>query len=57
MGDSVRAGGRVVLSGILEEQVPEVVNTYLASGFTVDAVEMIREWATVTLVRGGCDVV
>lgn len=57
MGDSVSPGGRVVLSGILEDQTPEVVDTYSATGFTVATVEMIRGWATVTLVRNGRDVI
>ncbi|MCX7644158.1 MAG: 50S ribosomal protein L11 methyltransferase [Rhodobacteraceae bacterium] len=57
MGDSVAPGGRVVLSGILEEQTPEIVDTYAAAGFTVATAEMIRGWATVTLVRNGRNVV
>jgi ribosomal protein L11 methyltransferase len=57
MSDSVAPGGRVVLSGILGEQAAEVVDAYAASGFIVDAKEMMGDWATLTLVRTGQGVV
>lgn len=51
MADSVAPGGRVVLSGILDEQVADVVDTYINAAFTVSRAEQIREWATLTLAR------
>lgn len=57
MSDSVAPGGRVVLSGILGEQVAEVVDAYTTSGFIVDGTEMMGDWATLTLVRTGQGVV
>lgn len=57
MADSLAPGGAVVLSGILDEQVAEIVDTYVAAGFTVSAREEIREWATLVLARNDCGVV
>lgn len=51
MAESVAPGGRVILSGILEEQTREIVDTYVNAGLIVSGVETIREWATVTLAR------
>mgnify|MGYP005858236731 CR=1 FL=1 len=51
MADSVTGGGGLVLSGILEDQAGEIVDTYGGVGFTVSHLEQIREWTTLTLAR------
>ena len=51
MADSVSAGGRVVLSGLLDEQADEIVDTYVGAAFIVSHREQIREWTTLTLAR------
>lgn len=51
MADSVDRAGRVILSGILNEQASEVVDSYRGVGFTVAARDEIGEWTTLTLAR------
>lgn len=51
MAESVRPGGFAILSGILNAQADEIVDTYRREGFTVDERREIGEWTTLTLVR------
>jgi ribosomal protein L11 methyltransferase len=51
MADSVAPGGRAVLSGLLDEQADEIVDTYVNAAFIVSHIEQIREWTTLTLAR------
>jgi ribosomal protein L11 methyltransferase len=51
MRESIRPGGYAILSGILNDQADEVVNTYSALGFIVDDRSAIGEWTTLSLVR------
>ena len=48
---SVTTGGVLVLSGLLTNQVREVLGAYLARGFTLVRHERIAGWSTLTLVR------
>ena len=49
MAESVNVGGFAILSGILNDQADEIVDTYAARGFTVDDRAEIGEWTTLTL--------
>jgi ribosomal protein L11 methyltransferase len=49
MAESVGPGGFAILSGILNDQTDEIVDTYDVQGFTVDDREEIGEWTTLTL--------
>ncbi len=51
MAKSIRPGGHVILSGILNEQADEIVNIYQDIGFIVDERQKINEWTTLTLAR------
>lgn len=51
MSRSVESGGFVILSGILNEQAPEVAAHYAANGFNLYASEEIVDWTTLTLRR------
>jgi len=44
-------GGKVILSGILNEQADEVLGVYFANGFNLDLREEIVEWTTLTLTK------
>lgn len=44
-------GGRVILSGILNEQAPEIIEVYSESGFLLQAEKQIGEWTTLTFRR------
>ncbi|KAB2941854.1 MAG: 50S ribosomal protein L11 methyltransferase [Hyphomicrobium sp.] len=46
---SVRRGGGVVLSGILNPEAPAVIAAYLAHGFFLVQRQRIGEWSTLTL--------
>lgn len=47
MAESVKSGGFAVLSGILNGQADEIVDTYADRGFTVHDRSEIGEWTTV----------
>ncbi len=51
MGTRAAPGGRVILSGLLNEQAPEIIAAYGARGLTLDHHEEIGEWSTLTLRR------
>jgi ribosomal protein L11 methyltransferase len=51
MAESVKSGGFAILSGILNDQGDEIVDTYAASDFTVDDRSEIGDWTTLTLRR------
>ncbi|NIZ08939.1 50S ribosomal protein L11 methyltransferase [Pseudooceanicola sp. HF7] len=46
-------GGYTILSGLLNEQAPSVLEAYQAEGFTLHFSEQIREWTTLTLKKSG----
>ncbi len=48
---AVRRGGRLVLSGILIPQAPEVIAAYRAAGFRLDGHKRITGWSTLVLTR------
>ena len=48
---SVRRGGDVVLSGILNPEAPTVIAAYVAHGFEVLKRQTIGDWTTLTLRR------
>lgn len=49
----LRAGGHVILSGILNEQAQQVIDVYLQNGNSLVTHEEIGEWSTLTLCRNG----
>ncbi len=51
MADSVAPGGHAILSGILQDQVPAIVDSYLPLGFTVSAREDLGDWSALTFCR------
>ena len=51
MYGSVRPGGHVVLSGILNPEAPAVIAAYVTHGFQVLKRRQIGEWTTLTLRR------
>ena len=53
MARAVRAGGHVILSGILNEQADEVQAVYEATGFNPVKREEIVDWTTLMLARNG----
>lgn len=48
---SLRPGGRVILSGILNEQADEVVEVYTRAGNSLALRDEIGDWTTTTLVK------
>ncbi|PNH11948.1 hypothetical protein TSOC_001159 [Tetrabaena socialis] len=44
----VRPGGRLLLSGILAEQAPEITAAYAAAGFEDFRVQTDLQWALLT---------
>jgi ribosomal protein L11 methyltransferase len=48
---SIRRGGYVVLSGILNPEAPAVIAAYVAHGFEVLKRRQIGDWTTLTLRR------
>jgi ribosomal protein L11 methyltransferase len=53
IGESLGPGGVAILSGILNEQAREIVDTYAACEMTVHRERRINEWSTITLVKRG----
>lgn len=51
MGPAVKAGGYVILSGILNEQADDVVAVYFANGFNLVHHDRIVDWTILTLVK------
>ncbi|MDG1376872.1 MAG: 50S ribosomal protein L11 methyltransferase [Yoonia sp.] len=51
MGPAVKAGGYVILSGILNEQADAVIEVYCANGFNLIQRDSIVDWTTLTLVK------
>ncbi len=51
MAESMRPDGKIILSGILNEQADNVVNAYAEFGLIVANHEKIKEWSTLTLAR------
>ena len=49
MAAHIRPGGRVILSGILNEQADEVIDVYARNGFNLVTREEIVDWTTLTL--------
>jgi len=49
MGRYVAPEGRVILSGLLNEQAAKVIAAYAAWGFIVDHHEQITDWSTLTM--------
>ncbi len=52
IGISVRPGGHAVLSGILNEQVPEIETAFASAGFRIEDGYTIGDWTTVVMIRG-----
>lgn len=48
---AVAPGGRLVLSGLLVPQAPEVIAAYVAAGFQLAEHRRILGWSTLTLIR------
>lgn len=48
---SLRPGGRVILSGILNEQADEVIAIYTRAGNSLEDRQEIGDWTTTTLVK------
>ena len=53
MEKSVAAGGKIILSGILTGQAPEVIAAYEEQGFGLDRRDDLGEWSTLTMRRKG----
>ncbi|RMH48793.1 MAG: 50S ribosomal protein L11 methyltransferase [Alphaproteobacteria bacterium] len=51
MGRNVLPGGVAILSGILNEQAPAVIDAYRAEGFDLLDTRPIGDWSTLSLVR------
>lgn len=49
--DSVLSGGRLIASGVLEDQVAEVSEALTAYGFLTPSVELSGDWAALVAVR------
>ena len=49
---SLAAGGTMLLSGIIEDRLPDVVEAATAHGFAVEKIEQEKGWAAV-IVKGG----
>jgi ribosomal protein L11 methyltransferase len=52
MAAHIAPGGRVILSGILNEQGDDVVATYISSGFALHSRNEYGDWTTLVLTRG-----
>lgn len=50
MGRNVAPGGRVILSGLFNEQADSVINSYTSEGFVLETRQEIGEWSTLTLI-------
>ncbi|RJE84887.1 50S ribosomal protein L11 methyltransferase [Paracoccus onubensis] len=51
MARSVKPGGKIILSGILTDQGPDVIDAYRNAGFTLDRRDDLGEWVTLTMTR------
>jgi ribosomal protein L11 methyltransferase len=51
MADSVAPGGRAILSGILQTQVDDIVDSYAEAGFTVSERDDLGDWSALTFCR------
>jgi len=51
MAENLRVGGLVILSGILNEQGDEVVETYQSFGFSLRSRNEYADWTTLVLTR------
>ena len=49
MSQATNAGGHVILSGILNEQAPDVISVYEQNGYSLIQHDKIVEWSTLTL--------
>lgn len=47
----ISPGGRVILSGILNEQADEVLDVYSRLGNSLDHIEKIDDWTTLTMLK------
>lgn len=52
MAAHIAPGGRVILSGILNEQGDDVVAAYISSGFALHSRNEYGDWTTLVLTRG-----
>ena len=52
MGKYCAPAGHVILSGILNEQADEVVEAYIAQGFSLVSRESFGDWTTLVMQRG-----
>ena len=50
---SLAAGGTMLLSGIIEDRLPDVVEAATAHGFAVEKIEQEKGWAAVVVKGGG----
>lgn len=53
MATHVGPGGKIILSGILTGQAPEVIAAYQGAGFAPERRDDLGEWSTLTLARLG----
>src|SRR6056297_1938006 len=53
IAERLAPGGRVILSGLLNEQADEVIAAYAAQGLTLDAREEIGDWSTLVMSKPG----
>ena len=44
-------GGHAILSGLLNDQAPDVTAAYVAEGLTVENSETIGDWTTLCLAK------
>jgi len=51
MAANLVPGGRVILSGILNEQGDDVVDRYISSGFVLDRRNEYGDWTTLVMIR------
>ncbi|OSP55196.1 50S ribosomal protein L11 methyltransferase [Pseudoruegeria sp. SK021] len=51
MAGATRAGGRIILSGLLNDQAEDVSAAYLAAGFTLEQADIVGDWSTLTMIR------
>lgn len=51
MAAHTRAGGKVILSGILNDQASTVTDSYVAAGYNLLTSEKIVDWTTLVLGR------
>lgn len=51
MARHVTDGGKIILSGILQDQGQDVIDAYQSAGFTLDRRDDLGEWVTLTMTR------